>query len=179
MKSLTILCDFDDVLINFCEVWVELINEQNGTTVKPEDITDWSITKAFPTLTREQVYKPLYEREIWNRVTPLPGAVEYLSKLLSDGHDVYIVTSSHYKTIEPKISNVLVKYFPFFPIDNIIVANNKQMIRGDVLIDDGVHNLINGVYTGILFTQPHNKSYSDDIIRVNNWREVYECISEM
>lgn len=179
MKRLVILCDFDDVLINFCEVWVDLINQQNGTSVSVNDITDWNISKAFPTLTREQIYKPLNEVEIWNYVTPLPGAVEYLEKLIDDGHVVYIVTSSHYKTIATKIEKVLMRYFPYFSPSNVIVANYKQMIHGDILIDDGEHNLIGGDYVGIMFNQPHNLNSNLDIERVDNWEELYSKICNL
>ena len=55
------------------------------------------------------------------------------------------------------------------------------MISGDILIDDGVHNL-GGKYMGMLFTANHNRTVSDDelselnAVRVNNWKEVYELI---
>lgn len=185
MKKLTVLCDFDDVLINFCEVWVQLINEQNGTEVKITDVKDWEISKAFPTLTLDQIYRPLHEVEIWNRVVPLPGAVEYLQKLKDDGHKVYIVTSSHYSTIETKIDKVLVKYFPFIDVSDVIVTRNKQMVHGDVLIDDGMHNLCGGTYKGILMTQPHNESYDlskpemREISRANGWSDIYSIITAL
>lgn len=182
MKKFTILCDFDDVLINFCEVWVELINEQNGTLVNIKDITEWEISKFFPTLTEEQIYKPLYEGKIWDKVTPLRGAVNYLKRLKEDGHKVYIVTSSHYKTIETKTEKVMFKYFPFIDISDVIVCHNKQMIMGDFLIDDGIHNLINISCSGILMTQPHNINYDismyDNITRVYDWKGIYDIITK-
>lgn len=184
MKKLTILCDFDDVLINFCEVWVSIINKQNGTFISINDVTDWEISKAFPNLTPEQIYRPLREEEIWDKVVPLHGAVQYLRKLKEDGHEIYIVTSSDYRTIRTKIDNVLLKYFPFINVSDVIMARNKQMIIGDVLIDDGLHNLTGGTYTGIMMTQPHNNKHEvslerDNIIRVNNWEEIYDVIFEM
>lgn len=182
MKKLTVLCDFDDVLINFCEVWVQLINEQNGTFIHISDIKEWEIAKFFPNLTHEQIYKPLYEGEIWDRVVPLPGAVDYLRKIMEDGHEVYIVTSSHYKTIATKIEKVLLKYFPYFNPSDVLVVNKKKMVIGDVLIDDGEHNLKGGVYKGILMNQPHNESFDADeagFIRVHNWEETYDVINKI
>jgi hypothetical protein len=43
------------------------------------------------------------------------------------------------------------------------------MIRGDVLIDDGIHNLEGGDYKKILFTAAHNRNYdaeANGMIRV-------------
>lgn len=181
MRSLKVFCDFDDVLINFCEVWVSLINEQNNTNVRVDDIKSWNISEAFPSLTKEQVYKPLYETEIWCRVSPLPGAVDGLQKLINDGHQVYIATSSHYKTIADKVDRVLLRYFPFFNLDNLIVIKHKQLLSGDVLIDDGIHNLVGGKYKGILKSAPHNLSckLEDNIFRANDWNEIYQLVGEI
>ena len=54
------------------------------------------------------------------------------------------------------------------------------MIRGDVLIDDGLHNLIGGDYRKILFDSPHNRSFDAEgngMIRVHNWDEAEQAIA--
>ena len=94
MKKLTILVDMDDTIENLCETWVEFLNETHGTTVHKDDIHDWDMSKAFPTIEKQQVYDPLFNENMWKRVTPLPGAVEYLKRLIDDGHKVVIVTAS-------------------------------------------------------------------------------------
>ena len=113
MKKLTILVDMDDTIENLCETWAAFLNETHGTTVRTEDILDWDMTKAFPTIERSQVYDPLFNEEMWKRVTPLPGAVEYLKRLIDDGHKVVIVTASHQNTVAMKLNNVLFKYFSY------------------------------------------------------------------
>lgn len=75
MRSLTILVDMDDVLENFCEEWIKYLNEQHGTNVKHSDITEWEINKFFPTITKQELYAPIFELAFWERVKPLPGAV--------------------------------------------------------------------------------------------------------
>lgn len=55
------------------------------------------------------------------------------------------------------------------------------MIKADYLIDDGVHNLENGNFIKILMSAPHNRTYdaeSNGMIRVNNWKEIYEIINK-
>jgi 5'(3')-deoxyribonucleotidase len=64
----------------------------------------------------------------------------------------------------------------------VIVTSKKQMIRGDVLIDDGVHNLEGGDYVKILMTAPHNRgsdAEKNGMIRVHNWRQVEEVIQKI
>ena len=97
-----IFCDADDVLINTVECWVELINKTYNQNVKPETVTDWDATKAYPNLTKEQVYGVLNADTLWYMVEPLPGSKEYLKRLLDDGHEVYITTASDYRTASAK-----------------------------------------------------------------------------
>ena len=33
------------------------------------------------------------------------------------------------------------KYLPFFPIDRVIICKRKSVIKGDFLLDDGMHNI--------------------------------------
>lgn len=172
----------DDTLENLCETWVAFLNETHGTTVHADDIHDWDMTKAFPTIERQQVYDPLFNEELWKRVKPLPGAVKYLKRLIDDGHKVIIVTASDPNTVAIKLNNVLFRYFPYLTIKDVIVASQKQLIRGDVMVDDAPHNLEDGDYLGILFSAPHNKLYqikSDSIIRANSWSEVYGIVQQI
>ena len=99
MKHLTILVDMDDTIESLVSAWVDYLNARHGTTTKLTDITDWDISKAFPTLTNEQVYTPLFEDSFWDWVKPIDGASEVLQKLIADGHKVLIVTTSNYHTL--------------------------------------------------------------------------------
>lgn len=177
MKKLTVLIDMDDTIENLCDVWVQCLNERYGTSVKPTDIKEWDMTKAFPTLSRKQIYEPLFDEELWERITPLPGAVETIKKIIDDGHKVVIVTASHQDAVSMKLNNVLFKYFPYLTIDDVIITSQKQLVHGDILIDDAPHNLEGGQYMKLLFDAPHNQSYKTegtDIIRVHNWAEIYK-----
>lgn len=182
MRKLTVLIDADDTIENLCEVWVSWLNEKYNTTVSPTDIKEWDMTKAFPTIPRSEVFKPLFDEAIWKRVTPLPGAVENIQKLIEDGHKVIIVTASHPDTISNKWHYVVEKYFPYITSHDIIVTSKKQLIKGDVLVDDAPHNLEDGDYFKILFDAPHNQSYdaeAKDMTRVYNWDEIYFVINDI
>lgn len=178
MRKLTILFDADDVAENLCNCWVDLLNERYGTSVDFESVQDWEIAKAFPTLTEEQVFSVFQDDEIWGRITPIPGATETLQKLFDEGHELYMVTASDYRSCKPKVDRLL-EMFPFLDWKHIIIAHNKQMIRGDILIDDGPHNLVNGEYFKILFDRPHNRGFdasANGVLRLHTWEEVYLAI---
>ena len=61
----------------------------------------------------------------------------------------------------------------------MIITSRKQLIRGDVLIDDGIHNLEGGDYAKILVTAPHNIDYdaeANGMIRVKDWDEILSAV---
>ena len=182
MKHLTILVDMDDVLEDLLGAWVSYLNHKYGTKTKPDDVSDWDISRFFPTLNQSQIYEPLYMDSFWYGVKPKSGASDALQKLIGAGHKVYVVTSSSHETLSTKMTAVLFKYFPFLTWGDVIITSNKQLIRGDVLVDDGVHNLVDGKYAKILFDAPHNRNYNAEangMRRVCNWDEAYAAICEL
>lgn len=174
MNKRTILFDADDTVENLCDCWIAMLNERYGTSVTLEDVRDWDITLAFPTLTKEQVFGVLHDDELWRRITPIPGSVEVLQKLHQEGHQLYMVTASGYRTCKTKAERLL-ELFPFLDWEHIIITSHKQMVRGDILIDDGPHNLVGGEYFKILFDRPHNRNYDDaanGMLRLHTWEEI-------
>lgn len=176
MKKLTILVDMDDTIENLLDAWLNALNEKHGTRVTPDDVHSWDLHEAFPGLSAEQVYEPLFTQELWLDVRPKWDAVRFLYILQKEGHEIYIVTSSNFRTIDTKVSAILGRYFPFIPEDHVIVCSKKQMIRGDVMVDDAPHNLEGADYVKILMSAPHNRDYPAEehgMLRVRNWREAF------
>lgn len=179
--KLTILIDIDDTIEYLCRAWVKWLNDRYGTNVQYDDVTDWDISSFFPTLTREQVFEPLHREDFWELVEPMPDAIEYVRKLMDEGNNVYLCTTTDYRNVRPKFESIIQRHFPYISWNQVIVASNKQMINADVLVDDGTHNLEGGKYFGIVFTASHNKGYDAEahgFSRANNWREVYGIIRE-
>ena len=177
-----LLVDMDDTIEQLLEAWVRGVNERYGCSVTYDEITSWDVSAAYPGLTREQVYAIPAEPGFWGKVKPIPGAAESLMRLMDAGHDVFIVTATPPEQVQEKMHDLLFKYFPFLSWDQVIVTSKKQMIRGDVLIDDGVHNLEGGDYVKILMTAPHNRSYDAEgngMIRVHNWKQVETIVQNI
>jgi len=182
MKKLTIMIDADGVLENFSETWVAYLNNKYGTAVSHEDVREWDMTKAFPMLTPEQVLSTERDKELYTNLKPIPGAPEALQKLLNDGHELYVVTNTHYKIATEKLEGTLFQYYPFLTWKHYIFTHRKQMIKGDVLVDDGVHNLVGGDYEKILFSAPYNRDFDAEasgMTRVENWEEAYTAICKI
>ena len=178
MQQLTILFDADDVCENLLDCWLAILNRDYGTALTRDDITEWDVTKFFPSISKQQIFAPLFGEEIWNLLEPIQDAPNYLRLLYNEGHHLYMVTATDYRTCEKKLNRIL-EIFPFLPKENIIISHHKQLILGDILIDDAPHNLVGGCYRPILFTQPHNKNFPAEqfgMTRVSTWEEIYALV---
>lgn len=179
---MTILVDMDDTIEQLLKAWIRGVNEKYHRSVSCEEITSWDVSAAYPGLTRQQVYDIPMQPGFWKTVDPMPGAAEVLQRFMAGGHNVFIVTATPHESVPEKMEDLLFRYFPFLTWDQVIVTSRKQMIRGDVLIDDGVHNLEGGDYIKILMTAPHNRSYdarAHGMIRVSTWEEIEDVIRRL
>ena len=179
---MTILVDMDDTMEQLLEALVKRANERFGRNAAVDDVTDWSIVCAFPGIEKRQILDFMREADFWEDVKPVPGAAEALKHFMDEGHDVYVVTATEFEHVREKMENVLFRYFPVLSPRQVIITCRKQMIRGDVLIDDGIHNLEGGEYRKILFTRPYNRDYdaeANGMVRVHNWDEIVKVIDRM
>ncbi|MCD8376230.1 MAG: hypothetical protein LUD69_04750 [Oscillospiraceae bacterium] len=167
----------DDVLWGLLSEWVRYLNAAHGLSVKAEYITEWNMSKAYPTLTQEEIARPLMTRELWESVKPLPGAQDGLRSLMDAGHDVYCLSASSHLTIAQKVEYAMKRLYPFVPENHLVFTHKKCLVHGDVLIDDYPPNLAGGYYKGILMDAPYNRSFSArkyGVLRVHGWSELSE-----
>lgn len=179
MSHLTILVDMDDTIENLLAVWVSTLNQKYARNVALNDIRSWDIGSYFPGLSKDEVFGPLNAKEFWEKVTPIPGSIEVLQRIKEDGDHVMIVTATHPYTVALKYDAIIKRYFPFIPYEDMIITSRKQLIHGDVLIDDAPHNHIGGSYYKIMITAPHNRDFDaagNGIVRCDTWKEIYSEI---
>lgn len=179
MNEVIVLVDMDDVMCNFVEALCNWLNKEHGTSVVVDDITEWELRKFFPGLSIDEIFNPTHTEEFWKTVTPIEGAPETIRKLIHEGFKVYICTSSDYRTVKHKFDWVLKKYFPYISWRQVIITKEKGMIRGDILIDDGVHNLEGTNFEKILMSAPSNQSYDAEkngMKRANSWNDIYNIV---
>lgn len=176
-----ILIDCDDTIWNLLEAWVSVLNSRYNTAVIWSNIETWDVSASFPELTKQQVYEPLCEDELWKLVKPKFDAVKYIPKLYEEGHEIYFVTSTDYRNIKYKVK-LLEDYFPDIPIQNLITTYHKHLIIGDILIDDYINNFKDRPSGGILFTTAYNKQFNAEeygLHRCDSWEDVYNYINQI
>lgn len=184
----TVLVDIDGVLLDTLPAWLDWLNNKYNTQVLPTHIKLWDVADFFPELSPEQVREPLYTPAFWDTVKPKQGAVEGWRALKRRKDlDVFICTSSGLDGLKDKFYRAVFPYFENLSWNDVIIASRKQMVLGDFLIDDGLHNALGGNYTTILIDAPYNKSYNNldakmekrSIVRVTGWDEVMPVLQQL
>lgn len=184
--------DIDNVISNFNEVllneYIKHDKELRNTGIINKDaeyirrgMFDW--TKAE----EQDFYQNNIER-IAKSLGVIDDAKEYIDKLKANGHYIYIITgrdngeyTDPYNMTKQWLKNHDIYYNELILTDayddhaksKICIENNI-----DIMIDDSVRICEDCIHSGIntiLMDTPYNK-YSD-IKRVNNWKEIYEYIS--
>lgn len=166
MKRL--LIDMDGVL---CDIYTQFLKyEQNdiGLAQSLEDLIGKLEREAF-----KNHDKYVNSENFFYSAIPILDSIEVVRKL-NDLYEVYIVSAATQfpHSLTEKI-NWLAKYFPFLSWKQIVFCGTKEIVYGDIMIDDHFKNL--DIFQGltILFTQPHNIDKSvNKHKRVNNWKEI-------
>ena len=176
-----IFVDMDDICVNLLDEWLRILNTYDVPTKTIEDIVDWDMRKAYPTLTSEQIYGPLRDITLWKKVQPVEGAYHYLKKLKEDGNEIYVATASYPFPYYLKNEYCLLKHFDFLEPKDIICINNKSLLKGDILFDDYHENLRKFGGIKVLRNRPYNKDCDKECFdfRVDTWEEFYQIIKEI
>ena len=181
-----ILIDMDDVICG--GGFLAIVNEFLGTSYKEEDITTYYIQDVIPEERKEE-WKEFFEgKNIYDYTNLMPDAYEVMKKL-SEKYELYIVTAYIFKDDKWKSAehlknkfNYLMKTFPFIKPENYIFTSSKEIIKGDIRIDDKASNLVGDAEKKLLFTAYHNRNVSDEelekegLIRVNGWKDIEKML---
>lgn len=173
---MTILVDIDNTITNFNKILLKQIQKCFIPSRKYSynDIDSYYWFEEMlpnPWAWTESEY-------FWNIVQVNPEAVETLERWVRQGHKVLLVTASHFNnTLGYKIRKTLEPFNPELINErNIIIAQDKSVIIGDVMIDDFPNNLYSFNGTRICYAQPWNQDFNGSL-RFSDWNKINEAIS--
>lgn len=176
-----VLCDIDNVLNNFTECCVNKYNKDNGTEFTIDDVYTYDIGRSLGVEDFDHFLNNyLLSPEVSNSCIPLENSITYLEKV-NKLCQLYIVTARDWA----QLSNIYIwfqKYYPFITDGQIIRCQEKGLIRGDVLIDDSLDNILSFPAGRILFDYKYNRNINDIehfITRVHTWEECYNVLKLM
>lgn len=152
MSNFTILLDCDGVLVESNSQNLRRLNKEFGTDYRFEEITSF----RYDFLTdeeREFIYEECWHDPHLYDDAEVTEAQEQAIKMLRDLGRVVVVSSPLLGHIESKY-RFLQKHFKR---ENIVLASDKGLLDGDVLIDDGPHNLEPFEGDTIVYDRPWNQ----------------------
>lgn len=169
-QKVTLLIDQDDVLASYMSAVTAAYNQKYHTNIKEEACISWDLYTVFG----QEIDTIMHEPDLFRNLKPVPHALEVFERLYkSDLFDMYIVTAANPRTVEAKYEWIT-RYLPYFPKNHVIICSNKFMVKGDYLLDDGMHNIEDFTKAGgkaIVFDKPHNTSIPHNYPRVSTWLE--------
>lgn len=174
---MTILCDVDGVVADLLSEWVRRYNAKYDDDLSPEDVTQWEMHKNVKPECGTSVYNFLRMPNLYSSVEPIPGALEGVQELRRRGHRVVYVTASVVGSLDQKARWLKAHGF-LENMEDLVMAKDKNLVRGQVLIDDGAHNIETFPGFGLLYEAPHNAEFVWPF-RAANWTEVVEKIEEV
>lgn len=170
---LNIGIDWDDVIAPFNQVAIDLANEEHGTDIQLSDIKSWGRQSGKASIVADYYT----DNRVFLRQVVSDEAKAFVRNLQKKAN-VYIITA-----VPPKFMGIraeqIKEAFPDFPDSNIILGSDKSIVRFDVTLDDGPHNILkSGARFPVLFRQPWNYHLSG-LLSVTNYDEFLAMVEQI
>jgi 5'(3')-deoxyribonucleotidase len=182
MRKLQIILDSDEVIARNIDLLLNMYNAEYKTSVTRNELLEWDLTKVQKEGT--DILKYFNQPGFFRHLPLIEESQIYIKQLIEDGHDVVVATSSPKNGILDKIE-FFEEYFPFIPFSNIIPITRKDLLKGDIMLDDAPHNLeFSGCRYPVVFDNLWNQNtekypFLKDLKRVSTWKEFYEFVCEI
>ncbi|MHB8407774.1 MAG: 5' nucleotidase, NT5C type [Acidiferrobacterales bacterium] len=176
-----LLIDMDQVICKWLERILEYYNYDKKTNVQLEDVKSWNVVDTLGPNSEDFIRSCMRYPELYRDLDPVEGAIEGIKKLQEQGHDVIIATAV------PKSAGIayhgklewIRRNMPFFSLNNFVAIQRKDLLQGDILLDDGAHNIRPFRAAGrraIVFDRPWNRDEPGE--RVKTWEEFVKLVEE-
>ena len=152
--------DVDGVLRDMITPTIQIYREQYNplTTLQHQDITEYSFTKhLMPEITSMYSFLMSNKERLFSKAKPYKGALEFVTRLKTQGNVVQIVTNQLRGTESNTLQWLLANNIPY---DSVHFTKDKTIVNGDVLIDDCIDNLAASHIPTICLHQPWNTAWS-------------------
>lgn len=134
--------DLDGVVANFTQGWMDFYNREFGTDLEVEDSQRWNDLVELTHFRNIGEFwrwsSDLDGRSVFWHLEPFPGAVEALTELSVEGHEIVIITTkpryAHGDTYDWIEKHAV-------PADEVHILEDKWLVDADVYLDDGPHIL--------------------------------------
>ncbi len=175
-----LLIDMDGVCADTIGHWLSLYNVKYFDNLVKEDIQRWNVHEFVKPQCGMAIYHIMEKEGFFADLAPIDGVAEAFAELKERGHDLIIVTAAPRsgKTALYDKCRWLKKHIPDFDSKNVIATHRKDAVVGDLLLDDGPHNIEAFPGTTVVFDQPWNQDVKSDF-RIKTWPEFVALIKDL
>lgn len=185
MHKKKLIVDFDDTIVY--SIFLNKVNNFLKTSYTYDYFKDYYIDGIIPEDRKHIFYETFCNENPYENACMIDGAVEALKKL-SEKYDIYICSGCLLRMSQYSAKMFSYKYdfliqnFPFLDPRKFIFTSSKEVICGDVIIDDLVTNLKGSFKKKLLFSSYHNKNISQNeleklkILRVDSWKDICDLL---
>ena len=180
-SKVRVLCDVDDVVANFLQLFISALNASGVRYVDHSwQRPSWDLAKEFKLTQAEEdkVYDLINLPGIANTAMhPMPGAIEGVKRLAKIA-DVYFITSNlrSSPTWVYDRDKWLVRHFGEEQGSKVVHIHDKFIIPGDLLVDDKAENCRKWQAAwpaGLaLYWQASSMPPESGLLSVNAWSQV-------
>lgn len=177
MDKKTILIDVDGVIAHTMEKTIDLYNKRGKNKVKLEDLQEYDLHKNSGV--DKSIYDIFREKFFFRNLKIDQAAKKIIKKLHDEGYDI-IFSTAVLKEGYTDRHEWLQEHFPYIPDNNYMLGSRKDLLKGDVMIDDSPENLLNSSCEMVFcMDRPWNRSLKDKkIVRVFSFDDIYNYIKE-
>jgi len=166
-----LLLDMDDVIVDQTLTWIQRLYEKTGVLYHRESLTKWDLTSVLPREAAKMIYEEINREPGFFRQLPAKeGAIESIEQLSLYYDIVFVSAGEHYAYRDKYLW--LEENLPYLGKPNLVLTHRKDLVMGDILVDDGPHNIIKSpAKLKIIFDHPWNR-HLQDYIRVLDWKQL-------
>lgn len=167
-----IAVDMDEVLCSLHEHWFNIHNSRYVKNPKdaihPDQAKDWGMGTVPLKCSLTDMMAILNEKTVFLNLTPKPGAIAAINKMIDDGHEIMLVTACPFQYAMAEKLAWVSRHVPKLT-DRVIgvpSSSSKPLVLGmfDIVIDDNPEILVavgkqpyKSTITRILIDAPYNE----------------------
>ncbi len=162
----------DGVLADVYRRFFELHKEETGEKLSHNDIIGLKEAEAFPRLLN-WVCRPGFFRTM-----PVMTGSQQVLKRLNDKYEIIVTSMATEFPVSLTDKQLwLCDHFPFISWRQVVFCGRKELIKGDLMIDDHFKNLDFFEGETLLFSQPHNINITETKHkRVDSWSDIEKVL---
>lgn len=184
-SSFTVLLDLDSTIYDLWTPWLEWYNRHYNDNLQKKDIDRWQCDEIVKPECGKKIYSFLNKKNMFTSLNPYPWALESIHKVHTWGIKQVFCSTVVGTTGAKEKQEAIIRDFPYLGKESLVlVGHDKSLVNGNVLVDDGPHNLEafkkDGRLTVLanLDNAPYCKfKEADDVL--TNWKEYPSIIMNL